>query len=134
MNGRPLATSIGLAMYFAERNTGLFKDHFITFSKEAKLVKIQGKNIVEKLNSFVPIVEDTNILSVYKLLLKTALANKLKQSDFPEYLIIVSDMQFNETETRINPNTGRAEQYKINYDEARKSFKDHGYKLPKIIY
>jgi hypothetical protein len=134
MNGRPLATSIGLSMYFAERNTGLFKDHFITFSKEAKLVKIQGKNIVEKLNSFVPIVEDTNILSVYKLLLKTALANKLKQSDFPEYLIIVSDMQFNETEARINPKTGREERYKINYDEARKLFKDHGYKLPKIIY
>ena len=32
MNGRPIATSVGLAVYFAERNHGPYKDKFIVFA------------------------------------------------------------------------------------------------------
>lgn len=45
MYGRPLATSIGLALYFAERNKGAYHNLFMTFSNNPKIVSIKGDTI-----------------------------------------------------------------------------------------
>ena len=37
MMGRPMHSSIGLALYFSERNQGAFKDTFMTFSSKPKI-------------------------------------------------------------------------------------------------
>ena len=50
MYGRPMATSIGLAMYFAERNKGAYHNLFITFSGHPEFVEIKGKTITQKIN------------------------------------------------------------------------------------
>lgn len=47
-NAIPYATSIGLALYTAERNTGIFKNHFLTFSSQPYLCEVKGKTIREK--------------------------------------------------------------------------------------
>src|SRR5690606_10245032 len=51
MYGQPINVAISLAMYIAERNKGLYKDHFMTFSASPQLVEIQGSNIVEKVRN-----------------------------------------------------------------------------------
>ncbi|MBO7697656.1 MAG: DUF2828 family protein, partial [Erysipelotrichaceae bacterium] len=49
MYGRPMATSVGLSIYFASRNKGPFANHFMTFSAEPKLVEIKGNNLYEQI-------------------------------------------------------------------------------------
>ena len=42
MRGRPMATSIGLGIYFAERNTGPFHNKFMTFSSEPSWINLKA--------------------------------------------------------------------------------------------
>ncbi len=48
MAGRPMATSIGLALYFAQRSKGAFANHFMTFSEKPSLVQITGDTLYEQ--------------------------------------------------------------------------------------
>lgn len=124
-NNLPLANSIGLAVYIAERNTGVFKDHFITFSEQPKMQHIVGKDIVDKVNSFEFEVANTDIDKVFELLLNTAQQNQTKQEELPSHLIIISDMEFDE---------GVYSQQGTNFDGWRKAFEEKGYQLPKVIF
>ena len=44
MGGRPMATSVGLALYFAERNQGAYHNLFMTFSENPQFVKVCGNS------------------------------------------------------------------------------------------
>ena len=121
----PLSNSIGLAIYIAERNNGIFKNNFITFSENPQMVKIIGKDIVDKVNSFECEIANTDIDKVFELLLKTAVQNRTKQEELPSHLIIISDMEFDEG---VNSKNG------TNFEGWKKSFEEEGYKLPKIIF
>ena len=121
----PFATSIGLAIYTAERNTGIFKNHFITFSDKPRLCEIKGKTIKEKVYNIPKIISGTNIDSAFELLLKTAIANKLKDKELPSHLLIISDMEFDR---------GVYSENGTNFDGWKKSFNNAGYNLPKIIF
>ena len=44
----PMAVALSLGIYFAERNTGVFHNHFITFSARPQLVELKGRDIAEK--------------------------------------------------------------------------------------
>ena len=76
-NPRPCDVALSLGIYFAERNTGLFHDHFITFSTNPKLVEIKGKDLTERVRyckSFNE-VADTNIQKVFELILTAAVGD-----------------------------------------------------------
>ena len=123
--GIPYATSIGLALYTAQRNTGIFKDHFITFSDKPYLCEIKGKTIKDKIANIPSIVANTDIDKVFELILKTAQENKLKQVELPSHLLIISDMEFDR---------GVYSEKGTNFGGWRKAFESAGYKLPIIIF
>ena len=64
-----------LAIYFAERSSGQFKDQYITFSEHPQLVDLsKGKNLREKINIALRHCEvaNTNVEAVFDLILRTA--------------------------------------------------------------
>lgn len=137
MSGRPICTSIGLAIYFAERNNGPWHNNFMTFSSKPNFVELKGLNLAEKVRSIPAIVDNTNIEAAFNLVLQTAINNKLTQEDMPKAIVIISDMEFDgATGTRyssIYGNTEIARQNKL-MDEIAMRFQRHGYIIPKIIY
>lgn len=127
MFGRPMAVSVSLAMYFAERNKGQFANTFITFSEEPELEKVIGNNIREKITNLVSSNwgMNTNLQSVFDLILKTAVNNKISQEEMPDTIYIVSDMQF-DVACQDNNTT--------NYESIRSKYEEHGYKQPNVVF
>jgi hypothetical protein len=127
MTGTPMEVSIALAMYIAERNQGVYKDHFMTFTDTPSMVKIQGTNIVEKVrNISARVGYSTNIQKALQTILDVAIKNKLSNDEIMKKLYIISDMQFDDysisgTSVHI-------------FDEMRKRFKQHGYDFPSIVF
>lgn len=126
MVGRPLATSVGLAIYFAERNSGPFKNTFMTFSSRPSLVTLEGKTLPEKVACIPSIVQDTNLDSAFKLILDTAIAHNLTQADLPKSLVVISDME-------INSGT-EGDSAKTFHRRFTELFRQHGYEIPSVVY
>jgi Mg-chelatase subunit ChlD len=123
MNGRPIATAIGLGLYFAEKNTGIWHNKMITFSEEARYFRLSSKdNVKQKIESLDSIVENTNICSVFELLYNTAIESKATK--IPN-IIIISDMQFD---------SGTEGYDETIYEHWRAKFEKAGLNMPNIVY
>ena len=127
--GRPLpaAVALSLGIYFAERNKGIFRNNFITFSEKPRLVEIKGRDILEKVRyceSFNE-VANTNIQKVFKLILNAAVKNGVPQSELPSTLYIISDMEFDCCTKDASV---------TNFEYAKRLFAEHGYTLPKVVF
>ena len=125
-NPRPADVAMSLGIYFAERNTGYFKDHFITFSHSPRLVKLEGDNIADRAAYCASFNEcaNTNLRATFELLLETAIKNHLPQAELPETLYIISDMEFDEG---VDSN-------KTLFDEIKALYERYGYHLPNLVY
>lgn len=126
-NPMPATVAQSLGLYFAEKNTGTFANHFITFSHSPKLVEVKGSNILEKLRYIASFneVADTNIQAVFELILNAAIKNNVPQEDMPERIFIISDMEFNYCAKNSSI---------TNFEYAKTIFERAGYKLPKVVF
>lgn len=127
--GKPLpaAVALSLGLYFAEHNTGAFRNHFIEFSSRPQLIEIRGETFADRLwyaASFNK-VADTNLEAVFDLILNAAVRNHVPQEELPAALYIISDMEFN----CCVRNAGAT-----NFENARAKFEAHGYQLPRIVF
>ena len=121
-----------LAIYFAERSSGQFKDTYITFSERPQIVDLsKGKSLREKIEIALRHSEiaNTNIEAVFDLILKTAIKNNMTQDDLPQNILIISDM---EMDGCARSNHGRPNQKLFNVFADR--YAEHGYKLPRLVF
>lgn len=125
MSGDPISVSVSLALYFAERNTGKFQNHFITFSANPKVQKVVGNTLREKMVSIQSSQWDmnTDLLKVFAVLLETAVHNHVSSEDMPETIYIISDMEFDEGCPR-----------KTNFEAIEEKYEHAGYKIPTIVF
>ena len=123
----PAAVAQSLGIYFAERKTGAFAGHFITFSANPRLVEIKGKDIFEKVRYCMSFdeVANTDIEKTFDLILDTAVKNRLKQSDMPDRIVIVSDMEFDYCADGAGM---------TNFEAAKAKFEAKGYSLPQLVF
>lgn len=128
-NTSALEVANALAIYFAEKLKGEFKNKYITFSENPAIVDLSNcVNLREKLEKALHYNEiaSTNIEKVFGLILKTAMTNKMSQDDLPTSVLIISDMEFN---SAVTSNTNK----KL-FDLITRRFNNRGYKVPKIIF
>ena len=121
-----------LAIYFAERSYGQFKDTYITFSERPQIVDLSnGKSLREKIEIALRHneVANTNIEAVFDLILQTAINKNMTQEDLPQNILIISDMEFDSATYRCD---GRLNQ-KL-FDAFADRYAEHGYKLPRLVF
>jgi len=126
MYGLPMLVSVSLGIYLAERNKGSFKNTFLTFSEKPELLKLKGN-----LEEDIPTVAhadwgmSTDFEKAYRAILDTAIAFNVPQEHMPTMLLVLSDMQFNQSQRGGN---------KPHFELMTKEFEEAGYKLPKIVF
>lgn len=115
-----------LAIYFAERCNGEFKNKYITFSSRPQLVNLDGGTLLDNLRIAEEYneVANTNISAVFDLILTTAIRSNMKQSDMPSTVVIISDMEFDQG-ANLNIRL---------FEDIKNKFKLHGYSVPKCVF
>ena len=123
----PATVALSLGIYFAERNTGAFRNFFLTFSENPRLVEIKGETILEKVQYCHTFNEmaNTNIQKVFELILRAAVKNQVPQSEMPSTLYIISDMEFDYCAEGADL---------TNFEYAKKIFAEAGYQLPRVVF
>lgn len=126
-NGLPMNISISLAMYFAERNKGIFNNKFITFSARPELQNIKGNTLNQKIRNLEEAHWDmnTDVQAVFDLILDTAVENQVKKEDMPKTIYIISDMEFDQA-TRDNQKT--------NFEIIKQKYKEAKYDIPILVF
>lgn len=128
MMGRPMAVSISLAMYIAERNTAeVWKNKFLTFSERPELQSIVGSTIGKRIDNLSRAAwgMNTDLMAVFKTVLDAGVKNDVRAEDMPQKLIIVSDMQFDQC-CRSNKRT--------NFEQIQKLYRKAGYEMPQLVF
>lgn len=117
--------AVSLGLYCADKNRGAFKDLFLTFTSDSKLVQLKG-DIVSKAAQMQSADwgGSTNLHSAFEAVLRVAVQNQVPQADMPQYIVIFSDMQFNHC---------------VQHDDSAMSmierkYRSAGYEVPKIIF
>lgn len=124
----PLDVATALAIYMSERNSGEWKDKFITFSSNPKIVDLKNCRILREKIKFSLSETDCSNTDIYKtmrLILDTALKNGIDQKDMPETIVICSDMQFDSIRHNFD---------KSLFDSISDEYESKGYLLPKICF
>lgn len=124
---RPIDVALSLAIYIAERNTGVWKNCAIPFSSGAELSRFSGNNIYEKLCNLnmSKYYGSTNLQAVFNLILSTAIDNDISEDEMPRKLFIVSDMGFDQA---------CLSNRKSNFETIREKYRLAGYKMPDLIF
>lgn len=124
-----LDVAVSLGLYISERNKGIFKDKFITFSENPQFYNLKGslqKRVEQLKRSYWGY--NTNFEKVFRTILDTATQHKLKQEDLPDTVLVLSDMQFDMAEKsyrRSNPTS---------FEMVDEMYKDAGYERPRLVY
>lgn len=135
-NARPLDVANALAIYFAERNSGAYKNKYITFSSNPKYVEFPANaNLRQKINLALAHDEcsNTDIEAVFDLILNVAKANHLTQSELPAQVLILSDMEFDQAR-RCGGYYAYHSDERTLFDTIRAKYARAGYKMPKLIF
>jgi len=120
-----LDVAVSLGLYCADKNTGDFKDMFLTFSGSPELLTLRG-NILQKIDQMVKSnwAMNTNIVAAMDKILRTAINGNVPQEDMPKMLLILSDMQFDQC-ARFDHSA---------LESFRHQFTKAGYEMPKIVF
>ena len=124
----PINIAIALGLYCAEKCSGPYKGHFITFESNPHFIEVEGEDFVEKVKNMhnAPWGGSTNIEKAFDLMLQVAIRDNLSQEDIPKNLIIISDMEFDAAT--------RGHNFCPLCDSIKNDWAAAGYKMPHLVF
>ena len=127
-NYQPISASLGLALYFASRNKGIYHNKYMTFTDRPSFLTINENaslhdQLVQAWSAGVGY--STNLERAFMYILDTAIENNVKPEDMPKALVVVSDME-------IDP---FFRGYQLDFlEEMMRRFRNAGYSMPKVLF
>jgi len=117
--------ALALGLYCADKNTGVFKDTFLTFSDKPKAQVVKG-TLAQKMSQMNSSDwgMNTNLHAAFDEILRIAVKGKVAEADMPKTLLILSDMQF---DACVKHDDSAMQMIKRKYKEA-------GYEVPNIVF
>lgn len=132
--------SRSLGVYFAERTEGEFHNKTIEFSSNPHFIDLtKCETLADKINVMKQHNDcsNTNLQKVFDLVLKTAVDNKLPQSELPDRFLIVSDMEFDcacEYSTWNDAYDSVMRHYATLFETIKRTWDAAGYKMPQVVF
>lgn len=129
-----VATSLGL--YCAEKAKGPFAGHYISFSRNPRLVQTDGVDFCDKVDRIVraDLCENTNIKGVFDLMLNTARTNHMTQADLPKNVIVISDMEFDNATGYAFGRGNSDVALNTLFENIAREWAMYGYEMPSLIF
>ena len=122
---KPIEVAVALGLYTSSKNTGPFKDIFLTFSGRPEFVTVSG-SLSKRINTMTQAhwEMNTNLNRAFDEILLVAQRGRVSAQDMPEILLILSDMQFDAC---------------ARYDDSAmqmiaRKYEQAGYTIPKIVF
>ena len=124
-NTTAMAVAISLGLYLSDRTSSDFKDMFLTFSGNSKIQVLKG-TLSQKYQqlSRAEWGMNTNLHSAFEAILNVALNGNVSQENMPDYVLILSDMQF---DSCVRNDDSALQMIRRKYENA-------GYKMPSVIF
>lgn len=118
-----IEVAVSMGLYMSEKINGAFKDTFMTFDSNSKIVHVKG-SVLEKMKTIAtaPWGGSTNIDAAFENMLTFAKKHKVSAEDMPEILMIFSDMQFDYCGKMTN------------YESLKAKYAKAGYRMPQVVF
>ena len=117
--------ALSLGLYCADKNTGVFKDTFLTFSARPKAQVVKG-TLAQKMSQMESSDwgMNTNLHAAFDEILRIAVKGGVADADMPKTLLLLSDMQFDQC---------------VSFDDSahqmiKRKYKDAGYEVPNVVF
>lgn len=128
MRGRPMASSIGLAIYLAQHNVGAYRNQYMTFTDNPHFINLrEGCSLLEAVQKTASagVGYSTNLMKGMQEILRVAIANRVPKNEMPKALLVLSDM---EIDHYFRPNA------RFDFmDTLEAKFRAAGYECPRLI-
>ena len=117
--------ALSLGLYCADKNKGVFKDTFLTFSAKPKAQVVKGSlsQKMAQMNSS-DWGMNTNLHAAFDEILRIAVKGGVADADMPKTLLILSDMQFDQC-IRFDDSA---------YQMIARKYEQAGYNMPKVVF
>ena len=126
MTGLPMDISVSLGIYISERNEGIFKNAFITFTSDPTMQYLTG-SLSQRINQLKgPVGYNTNFEKAFDMILSKAKEHNLSQEDMPTMILAISDMHFDNASISGKSVTA--------LKAISNKYTNAGYKMPKLVF
>jgi hypothetical protein len=132
-NNLPMDVSLALGVYISERNEGIFKDAFMTFSAKPEMHNVKGtlyERLMQIRNANAGF--NTNLVKTFELILSAATLHNVPKHHMPTKILVISDMEFDST--GFNDQNKYSKRFLSNFDSIKSRYEQSGYTMPTLVF